>query len=97
METVDSFEFERWSRTRLNRIIADYLLRQGYNESAEILAANYGIKEFVDLELFADAREIEDAIRSHSCTKALEWCEENKLALAKIKVIFVALTLPELI
>ncbi len=41
--SLESEEFERWSRTRLNRILVDYLLRQGYSASAEKLAQDVGI------------------------------------------------------
>lgn len=44
IEMMDSEEFERWSRVRLNRMMVDYLLRQGYHESAHKLAQEYRIK-----------------------------------------------------
>ena len=43
------------------------------------------MKEFVDLELFAQSRRIENAIKTHSCQEALSWCNENKSALKKLK------------
>lgn len=42
--SLESDEFERWSRTRLNRILVDYLLRQGYSASAERLARDVGLQ-----------------------------------------------------
>jgi hypothetical protein len=44
------------------------------------------IKEYVDLELFAQSRKIELAIKNHSCAEALAWCKENGSSLKKIKV-----------
>ena len=46
------------------------------------------IKEYVDLELFAQSRKIELAIKNHSCAEALAWCKENGSSLKKIKVYF---------
>lgn len=33
-----------------------------------------------------EIKRIEDALRNHSCTEALAWCNENKAALRKAKV-----------
>jgi len=40
----------------------------------------------VDIELFMDIRRIEEALTQRSCTEALAWCSENKVALRKMKV-----------
>jgi hypothetical protein len=40
----------------------------------------------VDIDLFMDIRRIEEALLAHSCTEALAWCSENKVALRKMKV-----------
>lgn len=36
--------YDRWSRTRLDRLLVDFLLRSGYGESARQLAEEKGIK-----------------------------------------------------
>ena len=46
IESIDSEEYERWSRIRLNRILVDYMLRNGYSSSAEKLASDVNIKVF---------------------------------------------------
>jgi macrophage erythroblast attacher len=54
--SIQSFEdvkYEQWSRTRLDRLLVDYLLRHGYKESASALAKEKGIEELVDVETFA--------------------------------------------
>ena len=43
-------------------------------------------QSLVDIDLFTDIRRIEGALQAHSCTEALAWCSENKVALRKIKV-----------
>jgi macrophage erythroblast attacher len=43
-------------------------------------------QNLVDIELFAEIRRIKVALEHQSCTEALSWCSENKVALRKIKV-----------
>lgn len=40
INTLDSDDFARWSRVRLNRILIDYMLREGFRETASLLARN---------------------------------------------------------
>ena len=42
MHDVEDVKYEVWSRTRLDRLLVDYLLRHGYNESARALADEDG-------------------------------------------------------
>ncbi len=39
MQTLDDVAYEAWSRRRLDRLLVDYLLRQGYGASASALVA----------------------------------------------------------
>ncbi len=95
---ADSGEFGEWSKTRLDRMLVDYMLRRGYRESAVELARSRGIEDLVDVGLFEEVARIEDslcppgwnvdgsnqAVRP-SCTLALAWCSENKATLRKIR------------
>ncbi|KAG0266194.1 GID complex subunit containing RING finger motif [Actinomortierella ambigua] len=83
--TLDSDGFGRWSRVRLNRILVDYMLREGFRETAALLAKSEGIEEMVDIELFVQSRKVEQALQRFSCTECLQWCHENKSNLKKIK------------
>ncbi|KAG1045497.1 hypothetical protein G6F25_000753 [Rhizopus arrhizus] len=78
-------EFMSWSKTRLNRLIVDYLLRQGLAETAKSVAAEGKIEDLVDIELFEQAEKIEQALESHSCKECLQWCSENRSSLKKMK------------
>ncbi|KAJ3310598.1 GID complex subunit containing RING finger motif [Boothiomyces sp. JEL0838] len=82
---VDSDEYVRWSTIRLNTMLVDYLSRHGLNESATKLSKDCMIEDLVDLELFKQAQKIQDSLARHSCTEALQWCNENKSSLKKIK------------
>lgn len=44
LESTESPEFESWSRTRLDRMLADYMLRKGYAGAAETLVKVRGIE-----------------------------------------------------
>lgn len=41
--------YDRWSRTRLDRLLVDFLLRSGYGESARQLAQEKGIEVFCEI------------------------------------------------
>lgn len=85
MQSVTSPEFDRWADTRLDRWLTDWALRSGKERTARKLAQARGVERLVDLELFAEIRRVEDALKRHSCTEALTWCSENKAALRKAK------------
>jgi len=86
--TANSDAYTRWSRVRLDRILVDYMLREGFNETAGQLAREEGIEPYVDIELFTQAKRVEQALRRFSCTEALQWCNENKSNLRKMKSTF---------
>ncbi|RUS16328.1 CTLH/CRA C-terminal to lish motif domain-containing protein [Jimgerdemannia flammicorona] len=83
--TVDSPEFKRWNRVRLDRVLVDYLLRRGFTETAGKVATEAGIEQMVDVELFAQASRVEEALQRHSCSECLQWCSDNKSNLRKMK------------
>ncbi|KAF3065232.1 Protein FYV10 [Daldinia childiae] len=74
MYGVDDVKYEAWSRTRLDRLLVDYLLRHGYNQSARALAQEKGIEPLVDLDTFEQMSRIRKCILNRSVTEALAWC-----------------------
>eukprot|EP01137_Pigoraptor_chileana_P011367 Opistho-2@62104 len=74
-----------WEKTRLDRYLVDYMLREGHYETARKLAKGANVEEYVDIDLFVEAQKIEDALLRHDCTQALAWCADNKSRLKKIK------------
>lgn len=78
-------EFISWSKTRLDRVIVDYLLREGMTNTAKTVARESGIEDMVDIQLFAQSEKIEEALKNHSCKECLAWCSENKSSLRKMK------------
>lgn len=77
-------KYDEWSRTRLSRLLVDYLLREGYSESAAHLATSKGITDLVDVDAFVACHKIERSLREGmSTTLALEWCKEHSKELKK--------------
>ena len=79
-------KYDEWSRTRLNRLLVDYLLRCGYEESARALAREKGIEELVDLRVFEQCHTIERSLRNKSTTECLAWCADNRPMMKKFDV-----------
>ncbi|KAF9183499.1 Golgi transport complex subunit 4 [Haplosporangium sp. Z 767] len=85
INTLDSEDFARWSRIRLNRILIDSMLRDGFRKTAMLLAKSEHIEDLVDIELFAQSAKVEQALMRQSCTECLQWCKENGSNLKKLK------------
>ncbi|KAM0249986.1 hypothetical protein ACHAP5_002579 [Fusarium lateritium] len=85
IDTVEDVKYETWSRKRLDRLLADYLLRHGYNDTAKELAQQRGITDLVDIETFVAASRIRDSLLKESVTEALAWCTDNKKELRKME------------
>ena len=83
-------KFDEWSRVRLNRLLVDYLLRNGYRESAGQLAREKGVEDLVDLEVFVQAGRVAESLRNGRVAEALAWWGENKQTLKKSNVSFSA-------
>lgn len=86
MQSLDDVKYEAWSRTRLDRLLVDYLLRNGYEHSAAELAKEKGIQELVDVDVFVQMSRIRDSLRNGKVTEALAWCSENRRELRKMDV-----------
>lgn len=88
MHAFEDVKYEQWSRKRLDRLLVDYLMRQGYGESAKALAEEKGIRDLVDIETFEQMNRIRQSLLNHSVAEALDWCTENKKELRKMDVSF---------
>ncbi|CAG8813725.1 28280_t:CDS:2, partial [Gigaspora margarita] len=72
-------KYKEWTGKRADRVIVDYLLREGFRDTAIQLARESDIESLVDIDLFTEAHVIEQALRKNRCTEALRWCNENKI------------------
>ncbi|KAF2638867.1 hypothetical protein P280DRAFT_470884 [Massarina eburnea CBS 473.64] len=84
VQSLVDVKYDEWSRIRLSRLLVDYLLREGYQESAAHLAMSTGIEKLVDVDAFVACHKIEQSLREErSTTSALSWCKENAKELKK--------------
>jgi macrophage erythroblast attacher len=86
LQSLADVKYDAWSHTRLDRLLVDYILRQGSTHSAKELAEEKGIEDLVDVEVFKECGRIEKGLRAGKTQECLSWCNENKQALKKINV-----------
>lgn len=85
VRNVDDVKYEAWSRRRLDRLLADYLLRHGFNQTATELATERGMQSLVDIDTFVSMSRVREALLNGSVTEALAWCTDNKKELRKME------------
>ena len=84
VQSLVDVKYDEWSRVRLSRLLVDYLLREGYAQSAACLAQSKSIEDLVDVDAFISCHKIERSLREGmSTTLALEWCKEHGKELKK--------------
>ncbi|KAL8772613.1 MAG: hypothetical protein Q9209_002274 [Squamulea sp. 1 TL-2023] len=76
--SLSDVKYDEWSRIRLNRLLADYLLRNGYAESAKALAKEKDIEDLVDVKVFVQCNKVEESLRRGSTQECLAWCSEHR-------------------
>jgi macrophage erythroblast attacher len=86
VEDLTTPAYTKWSGTRLDRMLVDYMVRQGFGESAKALAEERGISELVDIDVFLQCAKIAERLRGGSIQECLAWCNENKTTLKKLSV-----------
>ncbi len=86
MQTVEDVKYESWSRRRLDRLLVDYLLRNGFNTSATALADEREMQDLVDIGTFVAMDRIRRSLLKGSVQEALAWCNDNKKELRKMEV-----------
>ncbi|KAL9268988.1 MAEA-like protein [Drosera capensis] len=85
LEYADADNIPEWNNTRLKRILVDYMLRMSYFESAIKLSETSNIQDFVDIDVFHEAKRVIEALHNKEVAPALAWCSENKSRLKKAK------------
>lgn len=83
-----SASYPDFARTRLSALLADYFLRSSppLLQSAKRLAEEEQVGKRVDWGLWEECWTVEKDLSEHKLGKALEWCQENRGALRKLKV-----------
>lgn len=86
IQSLADVKYDEWSRVRLNRLLVEYLVRQGYGESARGLAREKGIEALVDLEVFARCEKVGRSMKERSLDECLGWCAEHRVLMKKVNV-----------
>lgn len=86
MHAFEDVKYEHWSRKRLDRLLVDYLMRQGYGQSARALAKDKGVGDLVDIDTFEQMNRVRQSLLNRNVKDALDWCTENKKELRKMDV-----------
>ena len=81
ISSLADVKYDEWSRTRLDRLMVDYLLRAGYADTAAKLAKQKQITDLVDLDTFISCHKIASNLARGDAKDALNWCNENRLKL----------------
>ncbi|KAG9768961.1 protein FYV10, partial [Aureobasidium melanogenum] len=77
-------KYDRWARTRLDRLVVDYLLRSGYSKTASSLAETKQISHLIDLDTFVTCHKIASSLARGETKDALAWTNENRNSLKKL-------------
>ncbi|RKP08756.1 CTLH/CRA C-terminal to lish motif domain-containing protein [Thamnocephalis sphaerospora] len=84
-DTFESSEWRRWSTVKVDRVLVDFLMREGWSDTAEGLVRSSGLESMVDSGLFDQAQAIAHSLLDGNASEALKWCADNKNGLRKIK------------
>ncbi|VVC95154.1 unnamed protein product, partial [Leptidea sinapis] len=74
----------QWRRVRLDRMLVDYFLRNGYYESAHQLADARSLRDLTNVDIYASAAEVEAELKLRRTARCLQWCAENRSKLRKL-------------
>ncbi|KAF2071499.1 hypothetical protein CYY_007177 [Polysphondylium violaceum] len=81
----DKFSREEFNETRIDRILVDYFLREGYYKTAIQMSKQLQIESYVDIDIFLSSKKVVEGLLKYDCSEALNWCSDNKSKLKKIK------------
>lgn len=71
---------------RMQRMLIEFLLRQGLSEIARKLANDGDISRLLDIELFVSSQRIVNNLKARNTEDCLNWCNKNKTLLRKNQV-----------
>lgn len=82
---VSQGRVNQWRRKRIDRMVVEYFLRNGYYNAAITLAERSNIKDLTNIEIFLTSREVEKSLANRETSKCLVWCYDNRSKLRKLK------------
>jgi macrophage erythroblast attacher len=84
ISSLSDKQYDDWSKTRLDRLVVDYLLRSGYARTAAQLAETKQISHLIDLDTFTSCHKIAASLGRGETKEALAWVNENRNSLKKL-------------
>ncbi|KAK9501944.1 hypothetical protein O3M35_012572 [Rhynocoris fuscipes] len=75
---------QAWCRQRLDRMLVDYFLRQGYYNAASALTEHSQLNPLTNIDVFLVSREVEKSLMNRETAKCLAWCHDNRSKLRKL-------------
>ncbi|KAI4461597.1 macrophage erythroblast attacher-related [Holotrichia oblita] len=82
---VSQAALNQWKNKRLDRMVVEYFLRNGYYTAAITLAEKSYIKDLTNIDIFLTSREVEKSLANRETSKCLTWCHDNRSKLRKLK------------
>lgn len=70
-------------QTKLDRVLVDHLLRQGFYDVASHLVSGVNLADFADMEVFRSAQQVCAQLQQHCCDLGLIWCVSNRSKLRR--------------
>ncbi|XP_061380029.1 E3 ubiquitin-protein transferase MAEA [Danaus plexippus] len=77
-------QINQWRKVRLDRMLVDYFLRNGYYESANKLADARELRDLTNVDIYAAASEVEYELSLRRTARCLQWCADNRSKLRKL-------------
>ncbi|OWR44068.1 macrophage erythroblast attacher like protein [Danaus plexippus plexippus] len=77
-------QINQWRKVRLDRMLVDYFLRNGYYESANKLADARDLRDLTNVDIYAAASEVEYELSLRRTARCLQWCADNRSKLRKL-------------
>lgn len=82
---VSQASLSQWRAKRLDRMVVEYFLRNGYYCSAMTLTEKSDIKNLTNIDIFMTSHEVEKTLANRDTHKCLQWCYDNRSKLRKLK------------
>ncbi|CAH4036980.1 unnamed protein product [Pieris brassicae] len=74
----------QWRKVRLDRMIVDYFLRNGYYDSASKMADSRNLRDLTNADIYAAGAEVERELWARRTARCLQWCADNRSKLRKL-------------
>ncbi|KAI5639434.1 gag-polypeptide of LTR copia-type domain-containing protein [Phthorimaea operculella] len=74
----------QWRKVRLERMLVDYCLRNGYYDSANKLTEARNLQDLTNVDIYRACAEVERGLALRRTARALQWCADNKSKLRKL-------------